>query len=104
MVDLLVLGLATWRTSNLITNERGPFDMFEWLRSQAGIQHHEHEPVEWSDDGLQLLLMCPYCNSVWIAVFYTLVLKIFPVPVMMVAVSGLAIVLHEVSEWLGRKP
>lgn len=103
MADLLVLGLATWRTSNLITNERGPLDIFERLRSLAGIKHIDHEPVEWSNDGLQLLLMCPYCNSVWIAAFYTLVLKFFPLPVMMVAVSAVAIVLHEVSEWLGRK-
>lgn len=77
--------------------------MFEKLRTSVGIKHIEHEPVEWKNDGLQLLLMCPYCNSIWIAAFYTLVLKIFPLPVMMMAVAAISVMIHEVSEWLGRK-
>lgn len=103
LVKLLIIGLATWRTSEMVSKERGPFDMFEWLRSSVGVEHQNHDPITWPSNGLSQLVMCQYCNSVWIALAYTVLGKIFPLPVHVLAAASIPALLFEVQQWLGRK-
>jgi hypothetical protein len=79
-IDLVVLGLATWRLSYMLVNEQGPFKVFNFVRY-------------WFNFGG--LLACIYCTSVWVAlvlgaihVFVTTYLS------WLLAVSGLAMMLR----------
>lgn len=65
LVDLLAGGLATWRLSNMLVNEYGPFGVFMRLRELAGIEHDSAgvpnvQPVN-------NVLSCIWCTSVWVA-------------------------------------
>lgn len=79
LVRLLVYGLATYRVTHLLCYERGPFDVFDWLRAKAGIQEvatywigQQKMTTErvaigfWAE-----LLNCPLCLSVWLAAMAT---------------------------------
>ncbi len=52
--------LAAYRLAYLISNERGPFDLAERLRST--VVHH-YGPDSWQAEGVQ----CPLCISFWLA-------------------------------------
>ena len=64
MFELLCI-LATWRLTNLVYNEGGPFDMFDHVRAFLR---------RWSMPAK--MLTCPLCCSVWAAglvgIFYLL--------------------------------
>jgi|SRR6185437_7456333 len=51
----IILGLAVWRVTHLLSKEDGPFDMIFRLRKAAGTGI------------LGSLLDCFYCTSVWVA-------------------------------------
>lgn len=59
-LDFVLLSLATWRLSSLITHEDGPFSMFEWIRRKAGVVHGRELT------GLATLFSCVWCMSIWI--------------------------------------
>lgn len=76
---LLILGLATWRASNLLVNERGPFDVFIHLREWAGIQHDQDGMVTIIPDGFfPGVLSCVWCSSMWVGLFWTVFYWIIP--------------------------
>lgn len=69
LLDLIVLALATWRVSALLSYERGPFGVFVWLRSLFGIDpvsEADPEPGSWPETEAALLLICGWCLSLWI--------------------------------------
>lgn len=70
MVELLRLGLATYRLTSLVVKEAGPFDMFVHFRSWAGV-------YDIGSDGKPLtvfgkMVECPYCFGLWMAILLTL--------------------------------
>lgn len=67
-----ILGLATWRVSSLITSETGPFRVFERLRRRVGVD----EPGEVT--GLQDLLSCVWCLSIWVGAGWLAFLRLAP--------------------------
>ncbi len=89
---LLVNGLACWRISNMLVNERGPFNLLVGLRELTGIRHDsEGEPISWGDASP---LSCVLCTSIWVA----LLLLVVPDWIKEVfAVSGIAAWLEQVS-------
>lgn len=52
-IAFLLIALATWRVSFMLTKEAGPLDVFTRLRVAT--------------KGAGGLLTCPYCLSVWMA-------------------------------------
>lgn len=60
LLDVLLVGLATWRVSSLIIAETGPFRVFAWIRHLV----RADRPGELS--GLAELFSCVWCMSVWI--------------------------------------
>ncbi|MDP2727536.1 MAG: DUF1360 domain-containing protein [Dehalococcoidia bacterium] len=65
---LAVLGLACWRLTNLVQQERGPFAILTQMRRLVGVEHDdEGEPTSWPDTEVGRLLKCPWCGSIWIA-------------------------------------
>jgi hypothetical protein len=61
---LIILALATWRLSSLLSDEPGPWDLFETIRSKIGIVYLD----DGSRDGKNELarnILCTWCNSLY---------------------------------------
>ena len=77
LTDLIILGLATWRVSSLLTKEPGPHDMFQKLREAVGIQHDENGDIYLVPDGFWPgVLSCILCNSIWVAAWFYLCYRV----------------------------
>ena len=77
-LDLLLLALATWRLSHMISREKGPYLIFQSLRTKAPLGG---------------LTSCIYCLSVWVG-FALLILHLFtPIVTWIFAVPGAALML-----------
>lgn len=85
IVDLIVAGLATWRVSNMLINEYGPFGAFVAVREATGIEHDSIGTPNVVP--ANNLLSCVWCLSVWVAP----VMILFPKLARVFAVSALAI-------------
>lgn len=67
-LDFLILSLATWRFSSLLTWERGPLAIFEHLRRLAHIEHSAGgHPQNWPNTYFGELLTCIWCASPYVA-------------------------------------
>ena len=79
-LDLVILALATWRVAYMVAKERGPFSVFDRLRTALPLGG---------------LTACLYCVSVWVsAAFYVLWASGILWAAQLCAVSGLAIMLY----------
>lgn len=76
--DLLLLALATWSLSSMITREKGPFDIFERFRTRLPLGG---------------LTTCIYCMARWIAILLLAIHIFTPVFTWALAVSGAALML-----------
>ena len=66
-MNLLLVGLAAWRLTSLIREERGPFLMFTRFRELCGVTHNEDgAPVNFPDTEIGLVLSCSKCLSIWV--------------------------------------
>lgn len=83
MTLFIILSLATWRLSHLITNEDGPYQMLAEFR---------HITVRYTK-----LFSCIYCLSVWLGIIFVIGYYFYPTIVFWIALpmalSGLAIVI-----------
>lgn len=69
-VELVVIGLAVWRVSSLLTSEHGPFHIFSRLRERFGIVHNGNgRPAQWPDNFWGELLTCVWCISPYVGLF-----------------------------------
>lgn len=104
MESLAILALAAWRLASLLVNEEGPGAVFVRLRRAAGLRQ---APVR-TDGGwtmaqtvqgpLAEALTCVWCMAVWTAALLSLrPLAWLRLPL---AGSALAILIHEVIQWL----
>jgi len=67
-LQLVAVGMATWRVSAMVSYEKGPFDVFWRLRRMFAIEHDQQgKPSSWPNTFMAELLVCPWCNSIWIA-------------------------------------
>jgi hypothetical protein len=71
-VNLVLLALATWRLSSLVTREDGPGYVFARLRQRAGA----YRPGELSS--LAEGIICMWCVSVWAAAGLYALLRLAP--------------------------
>lgn len=67
---LLILGLATWRISNLLVNEDGPFDFFARLRSALGVKYDETSRP-YGTNVFSKLWTCVWCISPYVGALLT---------------------------------
>lgn len=80
-LSLLLLALATWRLSAMISYEVGPWRLFVRLRSIAGIipDPEDGSPAGWNADSfLAVLFGCLWCVSVWIGAGLLLLVAVWP--------------------------
>ena len=67
-IELILLGLATWRITSLLCNEDGPFGIFRKLREKLGIVHYDDgQAMEYPNNFFGELFGCVWCLSVWVA-------------------------------------
>lgn len=116
MSDLVIIVLATWYVSYVLTSSHGPGGIFEWIREhvwhgrtkRASINPDMHGWPEGKPIPLDMpkwvytfdkngLLDCPICLAFWAA----LVLLIMPMGIVTqaLAVAGAAMILHGFSGW-----
>lgn len=81
-LDFVILALATWRLSNMLVDEDGPWMVFEHLRLKAGLQPPAIPglPRDTDPPGEMpgTLFTCVWCLSVWIALFFAALFLIEP--------------------------
>lgn len=65
--NLLILGLATWRISNLLVNEDGPWECLARLRSVLGVRYDETSRP-YGTNVFSKLWTCLWCVSPWVGV------------------------------------
>jgi hypothetical protein len=83
---LVIAILATWRMTNIVTEEK----IFEPLRKGLG-----SDGIHYPDSFFGYLVSCFYCFSVWAGVICTLLYIFFPYPLLPLALSAVSIFLKE---------
>ena len=78
LVNFIIFGLATWRVSNLLVNEAGPFDVFTKIRERAGIEHVDGVPTIVPDKFFAQLLSCNWCTSIWVGAGWLIMWLVLP--------------------------
>jgi hypothetical protein len=104
-MELLIYGFATLRIASLIAQERGPWDMFGKLRDLVGVRY-DGVGLPHATNELARGITCVWCNSLWIAPGWLLIKLLLPNIALYLAfsfaVSGAALLIYEVLEWLER--
>ncbi len=105
MLNLVLIGLATWYVAYAVTSTHGPGGVFEWVRENVWHGRHGYdttEPATANAAGVARvkrngLLDCPVCLSFWAA----LILLLVPMGVVVqaLALAGAAMILHGLSGW-----
>ena len=96
-LHFLVLSLAVFRLSHMITDESGPFWMFRKLRST--VKKKAPKPTH-MDEGIS----CPLCMSMQLAIAVAAIEyffhenPFFEVPILSLAISGASILFHQLKK------
>lgn len=70
-LDFLILGMATWRISSMLVQEKGPWNIFEKIRKLSGIEHDDNgNALLIPDNFFANVLSCIWCCSVWVAIAF----------------------------------
>lgn len=92
--DFIVLGLATYRLTLMITKESGPAWVFKHLRNLVSRKAPRQSHL---DEGIK----CPFCVSMWIAIILVAIYwpfgdrTWFMVPVIILALSAVAVICNQ---------
>jgi len=99
LLDFIILSLATWRISNLIVDEDGPWDILAKFRKFVGVFYDERS-VRQGGNIIANAMVCVWCISIWIAAFITGIFLIAPEITIIVALpfamSAFAIIIGEI--------
>lgn len=103
LIHFLIFCLATWRTSSLLVNEAGPWDVFLRLRKLMGIQHDQQKRITIIPDGFfASLFSCIWCISLWVGfgwIFFSRLAPFFSLALASgMAFSAVAIVIQSYLE------
>ncbi len=70
-MELAIFVLATWRLASLFATEEGPYNLFGRIRKWSGMEYDEHSLPQGRNEFAKML-MCVWCNSLWIGISFTL--------------------------------
>lgn len=76
----------------MLVDENGPWDIFEKMRTAAGIKPGEITSF------FGLLLSCIYCTTVWTTLFMTGIWYLEPVAVMICAAMAVALMPEVIND------
>ena len=99
ITEAVIFFLAVWRMSKLVTEEEGPGMIFSRLRELSGAEY-QGLPEQWDVlTWYAKLLQCPYCLSVWVALFLSLLYitnqKLYRVVVMSLSGSAATVLIED---------
>lgn len=101
LLQFLILSLATYRISNLLIDESGPFELLDIFRYKIGVRHNDKN-IPYGLNQFAELFTCIYCLSIWIGVVITVSYTIIPEYTSWLclpfALSSIAIGLHKYAE------
>lgn len=105
MIDLIIIGFASYAVTFLVHKTDGPLDVFKRFREFVGFRWEESEiyPNEFEkiideDKFLAKLFGCFWCLCTWVSVALYLIYGIVPSIVTVLAVIGLTGFLEEVTK------
>ena len=87
-LDVIIIGLASWRLASLLVNEEGPGLIFMRLRTLVGVVEG---PGEQSSGFLPLVFSCIWCMSVWTTIAATIAWYFSHEAVMLAAAMAIAV-------------
>lgn len=105
MIELLAffaIPLAVWRLSNMLadTEQSGPLALLDWIRLHAGVKFDEHSMPYAENGSFGQMLICVYCNSIWIGILFTIGLiiniQVTTIVSLPFALSAIAIFVQEI--------
>ena len=99
LTEAVTFFLAVWRMSKLVTEEEGPGMIFSYLRELSGAEY-QGVPEQWDLlPWYAKLLQCPYCLSVWVALFLALLYitnkKLYRVATMSLSGSAATVLIED---------
>lgn len=102
IVELLIYGAATWRIASLFVQESGPFDIFTRIRELEGIRHDDEGNILATPNTFfGELLSCIWCSSLWVALFWGIVILVFPAVALKIAmVFAFSTIAVMIDKWL----
>lgn len=84
-IVFVILVLATWRISHLLAKEHGPHEILSTLRYCLGVRCEGEPPyAEYGKNVISKMIICVWCNSIWIGLFFTVLYVIWH-PIWMIA-------------------
>ncbi len=97
MLDLFVQGLALARLLRLLTEEEGPWGIFEKTRVAVGISKYgEYDETRM----LAGLFSCYWCLSIWVGTVVFIVYKFVPSVIYVLALAMLGSLLNALADKL----
>lgn len=90
ILDVILVGLASWRMASLLVDEEGPGLIFEKIRDVVGA----NRPGE-IEGFIPSVFSCIYCMSVWTTLLAFLLWLIAPIVVMIVAAMSVALIVQK---------
>lgn len=100
ILDVIVIGLATWRISSLLVHERGPYNVFVHLRNAVGVEHDVDLVPERANNVVAEIFSCVWCMSIWVGLALWGVWEIEPKVVYVIAILAIAPI---VETWHGTR-
>lgn len=91
----LLLSLAVWRVSALLTVEAGPFGLLAHGRDWVGVYYDDYSQCQ-GRNVLAAMLCCLRCTSIWVGLIVALVFYPQDWVVQTLALSAAAIVIERV--------
>ena len=64
----VILSLATWRFTSLISSESGPYAILERMRHKLGVR--QDSQGEYGETEIAKGILCKWCSSVWWGVLF----------------------------------
>ncbi len=88
----ILIGLAAWRLTALLSYERGPLDVFLRLRSLLGFEHDDDgRPESWADGVVRNLIACPWCLGLPMAAVAFGLWQVVPLAVIVLAAATVVV-------------
>lgn len=108
-LDFVILGLASWRLAYMLVNEDGPGAVFSRLRYRLGVRsvvtrgnNSQPEATKVATNAVAELWTCVWCMSFWAALLLAVPWEPIYWLRLVLAASGLAVLVNEAVERMRR--
>lgn len=106
IVTVILLGLATWRITSLLSDEDGPGLIFEKMRRKIGIDYDDNTGQRYGKNVIAKQVMCVWCLSLYVGavwvILYLNMPEIIKIVTMPFAFSTITVWIDK-RVWLGHK-